>query len=72
MTRPGMTHEKETFKSADPVIPSCLMPGWSLFAANGRETKEDDGNRRYGYIQEKREKGMGREMIGYPAFKSNR
>lgn len=65
-----MTHEKETFKSADPAISPCSMPGWSLLASNGRETKGNVGGRRYGYIQDKQEKG-GREVIGYPAFKSN-
>jgi hypothetical protein len=51
-----MTHEKETFKSADPAISPCPMPGWTLLASNGRETKENDGGRRYGYIH-KQEKG---------------
>jgi hypothetical protein len=36
-----MTHEKRHENSADPVhFPVPRLPGWSLEASNGRETKE--------------------------------
>lgn len=65
-----MTHDKETFKSADPAIsPGAQCPnGRSWLPTDARPRKMLGGDDMVTYIN--KNGGGEREMIGYPAFKS--